>query len=72
VVERAHSEADGHSTRENGGGNVPTNAVGTNDQQRPHHQRGREANLMEHSTKQRPLQHSVILGQERTGPQATE
>ena len=57
MVERARPEAGGDGTREYGGGNMPTSAVRTEDQQRSHHERDREADLVEHSTKQGPLEH---------------
>jgi hypothetical protein len=57
VVERTRSEAGGDGTCEYRGGNVPTGPVRADDQQRPHHQRDQEANLVEHSAKQRPLEH---------------
>ena len=46
----ARPGAGGDGTREYGGGNMPTSAVCAEDQQRSHHQRDREANLVEHST----------------------
>jgi hypothetical protein len=57
VVERTCSEAGGDGTREYGGGNVPTCTVCADDQQRSHDQRDREADLVENSAKQWPLEH---------------